>query len=195
MNLSNTIESILFFKGEPLSIKELAKLSGASPEEVRNALTTLGESLTGRGVVLVQTDDEVALRTAPESAELIEQLRKDELEKDIGKAGLETLAVVLYQGPVTRAHIDHVRGVNSAFIVRNLMIRGLIERVDNPHDQRSFLYKPTLELLSFLGVPSREALPDWEHVRNALGALDAVPIENDTPNATTTADTTTGGAE
>ncbi len=183
MNLSRTIESILFFKGEPLSVKELAKLSGASANEVSEALNELSQVLSGRGIVLVQTENEVSLRTAPESAELIEAIRKDELEKDIGKAGLETLAIVLYQGPVTRAHIDHVRGVNSAFIVRNLMVRGLIEREDNPRDQRSFLYKPTLELLSFLGVSSREALPDWDAVRTSLASLE-IESEPDEPSDT-----------
>jgi segregation and condensation protein B len=72
--------------------------------------------------------------------------------KDLGKAGLETLSIILYQGPISRAEIDYIRGVNSNFILRNLLIRGLIERVENPHDQRSFLYKPTLELISYLGL-------------------------------------------
>jgi segregation and condensation protein B len=86
----------------------------------------------------------------------------------LGKAGLETLAIILYQGPISRADIDYIRGVNSQFIVRNLLIRGLIERVDNPTDARSFLYKTTLDLLSHLGISKIQDLPEYDQVRRDI---------------------------
>ena len=94
-----------------------------------------------------------------------ESLNKEELSKDLGKAGLETLSIIIYQGPISRAEIDYIRGVNSQFILRNLLIKGLIDRVDNPTDQRSFLYKPSLELFSFLGISKIEDIPDFESVK------------------------------
>ena len=116
----------------------------------------------------METDEEIMLGTAKELSPLIEQITKEELIKDLGKAGLETLSIVLYQGPISRAGIDYIRGVNSQFILRNLLIRGLIERVDNPADSRSFLYKPTLALLSHLGISSIAELPEYEQVKKDI---------------------------
>lgn len=165
MKLESQIEALLFWKAEPISIKKLANLLKKSEDEIKESLINLQQSFNGRGLTLIQFEDEVTLGTAKEMSEIIESLTKEELAKDLGKAGLETLSIILYQGPLSRADIDYIRGVNSQFILRNLLIRGLIERVDNPKDQRSFLYKPTLELLSFLGVSKVEDIPDFEKVK------------------------------
>jgi segregation and condensation protein B len=166
--LPSQIEALLFWKAETLSIKKIANILEKSEAEVREAIKTLHEDLKGRGITLVEWEDDVTLGTAQGASELIEKLNKEELSKDLGKAGLETLSIILYQGPISRADIDYIRGVNSQFIVRNLLIRGLIDKVDNPADQRSFLYKPTLELLSFLGVSKIEDVPDFESVRKDI---------------------------
>lgn len=179
MDLDAKIEALLFYKGESMKVKELSKLLGESKDSVENALTTLKEKLSGRGVQLLEKDEEVELRTASEIADMIEQIRKDELTKDLGKAGAETLAIVLYKGPVTRAEIDYIRGVNSTFILRNLLIRGLVEKVSNPKDQRSFLYKPTLELLSFLGISNIEELPEFGAVQDELIKFTEVEEKDD----------------
>lgn len=168
MKLSAQIESILFWKAEPVSIKKLVELLKTKEEEVRAGLQELESSLKDRGISLVTNGDEVMLGTAKEMSGTIEQLTKEELIRDIGKAGLETLSIVLYQGPISRAEIDFIRGVNSQFILRNLLIRGLVERVENPKDARSFLYKTTLALLAHLGLSKQEDLPEYESVRNDI---------------------------
>lgn len=168
MNLTKKIEGILFYRGEPTKIKALAAMFGVKDGEIKEALDILAEELQERGIRLISKDDKVTLGTAPELGELIESVRKEELSKDIGKAGLETLSIILYKGPVSRAEIDYIRGVNSSFILRNLMIRALIEREVNPNDSRSFLYKPTFELLQFLGVTKTEELPNFEKVKEEL---------------------------
>ena len=176
MNLSNQLEAILFWKAEPVSIKKLAQLLSTektenvpaikvSEADIKSGLLDLEKSLQGRGITLIQTNDEVMLGTSKELSPLIVKLIKDELSRDLGKAGLETLAIILYQGPISRADIDYIRGVNSQFILRNLLIRGLVERVDNPKDARSFLYKTTLDLLANLGISKIEELPEYEKVR------------------------------
>jgi segregation and condensation protein B len=170
MNLSSQIEAVLFWKAEPVAIKKLALLLGSDFTAVPASLVELESSLKGRGLTLVRTDDEVMLGTAKECSSLIEKLTKDELARDLGRAGLETLSIILYEGPVTRAEIDYIRGVNSQFIVRNLLIRGLVERVENPKDARSFLYRSTLELLSHLGVSKIEELPEYSAVRMDIEA-------------------------
>lgn len=172
IKLDAKIEALLFYKGEAMKVRELTKLlaneKDSDEDSIENALEELKEKLSLRGVQLIRKEDEVMLATSAEMSDLIEQIRKEELTKDIGKAGAETLAIVLYKGPITRAEIDYIRGVNSTFILRNLLIRGLVEKVSNPKDQRSFLYKTTLELLSFLGIKSIEELPEFDTVQEEL---------------------------
>ena len=166
-SLSDYVEALLFYKGEGVSVHELSRMTDASEEEVREALRTLGERLDG-GVRLVVDSERAMLATAPEYAASIEELVKEELSKDLGKAGSEVLAIVVYMGPITRARIDHVRGVNSASTLRHLEVRGLIEKIPSPSDRRSMMYRPTLELLTHLGAESVEVLPDYEAIREEI---------------------------
>jgi segregation and condensation protein B len=168
MHLSAKIEAILFWKAEPVSIKKLAQLLSVDIGSIKSGLVELENILSNRGITLVQTDDEVMLGTSKELSPLIEQLTKDELSRDLGKAGLETLSIVLYQGPISRAEIDYIRGVNSQFILRALLIRGLVERVENPKDARSYLYKTTLDLLSHLGISKAGELPEYDKIRSDI---------------------------
>jgi segregation and condensation protein B len=169
MELDAKIEAILFYKSEPVKLSELVGVLGESEFAVRSALDMLRENLSSRGLSLVEYDNTVELRTAPSASTFIDEMRKEELSRDIGKAGAETLAIVLYKGTVTRADVDYIRGVNSTFILRNLMIRGLVEREQNPKDARTYLYKPTIELLSYLGVSSLRELPRYGEVQTELG--------------------------
>ena len=157
------IESLLFFKGGVLSVKELVKAAKASEAEIKSALTSLGASLEGRGIRLVKERDSVMLVTAPESHEAVEKMRREELEGPLGKAGLETLAIVIHRGPLSRGDIEYVRGVNCTSILRTLMIRGLIERIENPTDRRGFLYRATADLPAYLGVSTLSDLPEFEN--------------------------------
>ncbi|MDB5258861.1 MAG: scpB [Candidatus Taylorbacteria bacterium] len=165
--LSAQIEAILFWKAEPIATKKLASLCGVSEDEIAVGISDLKKSLieSGRGITLIENQGEVTLGTAPALSELIEKLTKDELMRDLGKAGLETLSIILYQGPISRAEVDYIRGVNSQFIIRNLLIRGLVERRENPKDQRSFLYAPTLDLIAHLGITKIDDLPEYAAVR------------------------------
>jgi segregation and condensation protein B len=172
MSTEQILEAILFHKSEPVEIKWLAKVTGKNREEISEALGKLREALTSRGVTLIETGEEVSLGTHPDASALIEGMRKEELEGDLGKAGLETLSIVLYKGPITKAGIEYIRGVNSQFTVRHLLVRGLIERVDNPKDARSFLYQPTIKLLSHLGLATVSNLPDFEAIKNKLAEIE-----------------------
>ena len=116
----------------------------------------------------MEKDEHIALRSAPEHSEVLSELHKEELSKDLGKAGLETLSIILYHSPITRTGVDYIRGVNSTFIMRNLLVRGLIEKISNPKDARSFLYYPTFSLLSFLGIPDVNGLPEYKEVREEI---------------------------
>jgi segregation and condensation protein B len=165
LSLDSQIEAILFWKGEPQSIKKLAANLGKKEEEIIISLEILKEKIKDRGVELIYKDDEVMLGTASKLAHIIERLTKEELVRDLGKAGLETISIIAYKGPISRAEIDYIRGVQSNFILRNLQIRGLVEKITNEKDHRSFLYRPTFDLLSFLGVSRIEDLPEYEKVK------------------------------
>ena len=178
MQTDSIIEAILFYKGEPVSTGELARLTGVNGTELEQALQTLAHKLDGRGLALLRAGDEVELRTSADAAVLLGKLRTEELTRDLGKAGSETLAIILYHGPVSRATVDYIRGVNSTFIIRSLLVRGLVERIPNESDQRSFLYQPTVELLAHLGVAKVEDLPNYRAIRDELANA-----ENNGPEA------------
>jgi segregation and condensation protein B len=78
----------------------------------------------------------------------------------------------MYRGPLTRSEIDFIRGVNSSQTLRTLATRGLVRKVQNPRDSRSFLFEATTELLATLGVPRAQDLPEYAAVREKLTALE-----------------------
>jgi segregation and condensation protein B len=174
MNLEQKIEAILFFKGEPVSRKKLSEILSAQAglkvgqTEINESIEKLKENLQNRGIVLIEKDNEITLGTASELSSLIEDLQKEELNKDLSKASLETLSIVLYKNGATRAEIDYIRGVNSSFTLRALSVRGLVEKTTDPKDNRRYLYKPSFETLSFMGVKSIEELPEYTEVNNGI---------------------------
>ncbi len=168
MDLDKQIEALLFWKGEPVTLKRLSEFTKKTPEEIDAALKILEQNLTQRGIVLQRIGEEVTLGTAPSMGETIEKLTKDELNRELSKATLETLSIILYKGPLRRSEIDFIRGVNSTFILRNLLIRGLIEKFTDPKDERMYLYRSSFELLSYLGVTKVEDLPDFGKVQEDL---------------------------
>lgn len=167
----NQIEAILFYRGGSVHIKEIATALSLSEEETATYIDSLKTSLEGRGVRVVRDGNTVALATSPESSELIEKLRREELEGPLGKAGLETLAIILFRGPISRADIEYVRGVNCTSILRALLIRGLVERVEHPTDKRSFMYTSTVDLPAYFGVESVSDLPNYADVRARIESI------------------------
>jgi segregation and condensation protein B len=168
MNIEQKIEAILFFKGEPMGRKKLSEFLKVGQTEINESLEKLKENLKSRGIVLQEKENDITLGTAPELSDLIEKLQKEELNKELSKASLETLSIILYKNGVSRSLIDYIRGVNSSFTLRALSIRGLIEKNIDPEDNRRYIYRPTFELLSFMGVKSVEELPDYELVNNSI---------------------------
>jgi len=168
MKLSKNIEAVLFISGGPITIPRLCDIFKKNEDEIKTALKDLGTDLENRGICLISNQNEVMLGTSADSSEYCEDIIKEELNKTMGKAGLETLAIVLYKDKVTRAEIDYIRGVNSTFTLRNLSIRGLVERKINPRDKRSFIYSPSFELLRFLGINKNNELPNFLEFKKQL---------------------------
>lgn len=168
MELESKIEGLLFYKAEDIKVVKLASILDVSIDEVNEALVKLEESLKSRGIVLLKKEDSVTLGTNSELSQLIESIRKDEISKELSKASLETLSIILYKNGVARSEIDYIRGVNSSFILRNLLVRGLIEKIVDPKDSRRMLYRPTFETLSFMGITSIDKLPNYEEIQKQL---------------------------
>ncbi len=171
-DLQNKIEGLLFALGRPVSYMELAKMLSAEAGDIATAVATLKNSKQGSGVVLVDDGKMLELRASQQAAEAIERIRRDEYSREIGKAGLETLATVMYRGPLSRSEIDFVRGVNSSQTLRTLLMRGLVRRIPNPRDERSFLYEVTTEVLAQLGIRDPRDLPDYSEIKEKLTALE-----------------------
>ncbi len=189
MNHGALIGSILFYRGEPATRAELAHDAKLSEAEVDAALKSLRETLGHAGLTLIETSGTVELRTAPGASATIERIKREALEKDLGKAGAETLALVLYRGPIARSEIDYIRGVNSTFVLRNLLMRGLLVRNPNPKDQRSYIYEATPDLLALLGVSRVSELPEYANVRADITALEATAVPNAEEGQSTEEDT------
>jgi segregation and condensation protein B len=169
MELSQNIEGVLFYKATPMKKSALCKLFEVSKEELETAIYLLAERLEKGALRLIHTDTEVELVTAPELDALLETVRKDEIRRDIGKAGAETLAIVLYKGPIARAEIDRIRGVNSSFILRNLLVRGLVEKSQDGSIPK---FSATATLFAHLGITQVRELPNYAQTLDTLEAFE-----------------------
>lgn len=162
--LQSIIESLLFASGDPISIGKLAKIAGVKNEEVAAVLDVLVEKYAKMesGLVLLLHGEKAQLATRADNSEFIEQLRTVELSETLSPAALEVLSIVAYRGPISKSEIEAIRGVNCSYTVRNLLLRGLIERNDNPHDARGYIYSITFDFLKKLGVDKVEKLPQYD---------------------------------
>lgn len=156
------------------------KLYEVSAEDISEALAVLRHRLEAGALRLLETETDIVLVTAPTLAPFIEQLRKADIKNDIGKAGAETLAIILYRGPVGRAEIDRIRGVNSSFILRNLLIRGLIERAEIKKGS-GYTFVVATALLQQLGVATQTELSDFSQIVSALDTYsEETPVSEST---------------
>jgi segregation and condensation protein B len=176
MPLDILIEGLLFFKATPIKKAQLIEQFSVDKAGLNAALDALKLRLESGALRLLVTDSEIQLVTSPELAPFIEDIQKADIKRDIGKAGAETLAIILYRGSVSRAEIDRIRGVNSSFILRNLMVRGLIERSSSKAGG-GFIFSVTADLLAHLGVTSTQSLTDFARITDALETFVHEPEE------------------
>ncbi len=170
MPLDILLEGLLFYRSAPLKKQALIKQFEIDALGLQAAIEALKTRLESGALRLVETDTEIQLVTAPSLAPFIEDIRKQDIKSDIGKAGAETLAIILYRGTVSRSEIDQIRGVNSSFILRNLLVRGLIERV--PAEKGGgYMFRITPDLLAHLGVATTQELTDFARITDALEAF------------------------
>lgn len=168
LSTNQSILAILFATAEPYTLAQLAKILAISEENVAEGIHQLQQSLGDSSLQLQVMGVTVTLTTKAAYSPLIEQLRKEELQKDLSRASAETLAVIAYAPGITKADIEFIRGVNVSYTLRSLQIRGLIEAKTSG---RSSMYYPTLELLQSFGISTIEELPNYEATKAKIAKL------------------------
>lgn len=167
--LEKTVEALLFVHGEPLSFTRLAAAASAGDQDIRQAVNSLKERLSASGgaMAIVIRDNLVQLITASAPA-AVAKLIKEDFDSPLTPAALETISVIAYLGPVSRARLDYLRGVNSTFILRSLMMRGLVDRRPDPKRPYSFIYSLSGDCLNHLGLEDASKLPEYAKYVNLL---------------------------
>lgn len=156
------LESLLFIAPAPTPVTRLSQVLGVTNEAIETALDTLARGyLAGdRGLRLLRKGDRVHLTSAPEAAPHIERFLGLDLSSKLSAAALETLAVIAYRQPLTRADIEAIRGVSCEGVLRTLVARELVEPVGRLEQAgRPFLYGTTLQFLQYFGLDSLDSLP------------------------------------
>ncbi|GAB7519268.1 SMC-Scp complex subunit ScpB [Rhodococcus sp. NPDC059969] len=160
--LDAVLESLLLVVDSPAEVNQLASVTGTAPERVEQRLTLMSAALTARGsgMDLRYAGDGWRLYTRQEFAPYVEKLLLDGARTKLTRAALETLAVVAYRQPLTRARISAVRGVNVDGVVRTLLARGLIAEAGPDPDTNATRYSTTELFLERLGLASLSELPE-----------------------------------
>jgi segregation and condensation protein B len=161
--LQSILESVLFVSGEPIKIGKLAKICQVGLEDIEAILEKISARLNEEesGLSLLSNKDAVQMVTRSENVEYVEQLVKNELADSLSPAALEVISIIAYRGPISKAEIEAIRGVNCSYTVRNLLMRGLIVRSDNPRDSRGYIYEISFEFLKKMGIDDVKKLPEY----------------------------------
>ncbi len=193
MELSGKIESLLFASTKPLTIKRLAELCGVKPDQIESAVAGLTEKYNQdeQGINLLKHSTTVQLVTNPLNSKLITDFLKEEQAGELTRPALETLTIVAYRGPISKIQLDTIRGVNCALILRNLMIKGLIE-AKHHKDKLQTSYQVTADFVRYLGLNGIQELPDYQELNqneNLDQLLNPQPIDvqAETPDQETSA--------
>lgn len=169
--LASSCEAILFVSGEPLRTDKLKEILNCSMEDLECAINFLDKRLieSGSGLCLLRAPEGIQLITNKNEAEKVDLFLKNGIREQLSPAAAETLAIVAYRGPIHRAGVEAIRGVNCSFSLRLLSMRGLIERFPNEKDSRIFMYRISAEFLRYLGLSRVEDLPDYQNFRQHEG--------------------------
>lgn len=163
MNTKSQIESLLFISAKPMNVKQLSDLIEKPAPEIKKACEELEEDCKkeNRGVQIIKNNDKYQMTSSQENAKTVQKFMQNETTGELTRPSLETLTIIAYRGPVSKIDLDRIRGVNCSLILRNLLIRGLIEE-KNDKKKREAYYNITFDFMRFLGVNNINELPDYE---------------------------------
>ena len=168
VNIKNNLEALLFISHKPLSVKELAKAIDVTIEEVTTSLLELEKEYSERngGIQLLKIEDKFQFSTAGSCAEAVNKFLKIEMTGELTRPSLETLTVIAYRGPISKNELELIRGVNCSMILRNLLMRGLIEAHEDTQKDITY-YQITFDFLKYLGLSEAKDLPDFEKLNRS----------------------------
>jgi segregation and condensation protein B len=161
--LVRKIESLLFVASRPLNLKKITEEVGGEKNEVGQALEEFSEESAkqSRGVQVMEIDGEYQMSTNPDSSKMVKNFLKDEITGELTRPALETLTIVAYRGPISKPELEQIRGVNCSLILRNLMIKGLVEAKAADKGGEA-LYNITFDFMRYLGIKKTSELPDYD---------------------------------
>lgn len=161
--LMSVIESMLFVSGEPLKKRKLVKILEQDNDLIEECIIALQEkySQSESGLKLLINADEVQLVSDPDNSIYVENLVKNEMQDSLSNSAMEVVSIIAYRGPISKPEIEQIRGVNCAYTLRNLLLRGLIVRNDNPRDTRGYVYTISFDFLKKMGIDDVKKLPDY----------------------------------
>ena len=171
-SVQGRIEAILFVAGEAVPVKQMAKALGLDVPVVRHALEQMRDEydFQQRGFVIKEFGDKVQLATRPMYAEDVVRMLQPVQQQSLSQAAMETLAVVAYRQPVTRAEIEQIRGVKCDYSLQSLANKGLIQEVGRKDAVgRPILFGTTDEFLSHFGIRNLEELPPMPEAEEETG--------------------------
>ena len=173
-SLKSQIESLLFISNQPFSLKKLVSITKSDKAKVGQAVDELMEEYNkeGKGIGVSKIGEKVQMVTGSSNAKLVASFIKEETTGELSRAALETLTIVAYRGPITKAELEQIRGVNCSVILRNLQMRGLVEGKDDKKKMQS-VYNITFDFLKFLGLNDQSELPDYEKL-NSSAAIEKI---------------------
>ena len=161
--LQRTLMAILFAAGEPVSVQRLAQTLERDPDEIRRETRQLMDALSFHrsGIRIVQLEDAFQMCSAAEQAEFVSRTLETRKPPKLSSSQLETLSVIAYYQPATKAYVEQIRGVDSAYSVSALLTKKLIceaGRLNVPG--RPILYRTTPDFLRVFGLESLDELPE-----------------------------------
>jgi segregation and condensation protein B len=159
-DLAVAVEAVCFSLNRPVTLAEVASILGRSTAAVAAAAVSLAGELRGRGLMLQRHGDQLQLVTRPQTAWAVQRALQPERPTRLSRPALETLAIVAYRQPLTRAGIEAIRGVNCEAVLESLERRGLVAEIDRQDTPgRPRLFGTTLRFLQIVGLESIEDLP------------------------------------
>ncbi len=161
--LKDAILGVLFYEADAITVSELVDLLGAKPEDIRNALDEIKSEFSGsKSIVLLNQGESYSLALAGRARDAILARDNKEREGELSRAALETLSCIIYLGSATKSQIDYIRGVQSSYMLRALLSRGLVSR--NGRSGRDTVYIPTVETMRFMGLSKIEDMPEYDKI-------------------------------
>jgi segregation and condensation protein B len=163
MSLQSPLESLLFVATKPVSPKELAELLETEPAAVAEAIEAMLESYKqeNRGLQIVKNNGKYQMMSAAENAAVVQKFINDSTSGELTRPSLEALTIIAYRGPIAKSDLERLRGVNCSLILKNLLLRGLVEEKFNKEkDEPEYIV--TMDFVRFLGMSSLAELPDYE---------------------------------